>query len=104
VADRFEGDLEDIFDLQDQVTASVVGAIAPRLEQAEIERSNRKRTENLDAYDYYLRGLAAFNHGPKKPTTRLKHYSTRLLNLIRSSLPPMEWLFGVTRKEKLAGG
>ena len=38
-ADRFEGTLRDIFDLQDQVTASVVGAIAPRLEQAEIERA-----------------------------------------------------------------
>jgi TolB-like protein/class 3 adenylate cyclase len=60
-ADRFEGELEDIFDLQDQVTASVVGAIAPKLEQAEIERSRRKPTESLDAYDYYLRGMAAFN-------------------------------------------
>jgi TolB-like protein/class 3 adenylate cyclase len=60
-ADRFEGGLEDIFDLQDQVTARVVGAIAPKLEQAEIERSRRKPTESLDAYDYYLRGMAAFN-------------------------------------------
>src|SRR5206468_6595864 len=51
----------DIFDLQDQVTASVVGAIAPRLEQAEIERAQHKPTESLDAYDYYLRGMAAFH-------------------------------------------
>jgi len=58
-ADRFEGGLEDIFDLQDQVTASVVSAIAPTLEQAEIERARRKPTESLDAYDYYLRGMAA---------------------------------------------
>ena len=57
-ADRFDGGLEDIFDLQDQVTASVVGAIAPKLEQAEIERAKRKPTESLDAYDYYLRGMA----------------------------------------------
>jgi tetratricopeptide (TPR) repeat protein len=60
-AERFDGGLEDIFDLQDQVTASVVGAIAPKLEQAEIERAQRKPTESLDAYDYYLRGIAAFN-------------------------------------------
>jgi tetratricopeptide (TPR) repeat protein len=40
------------------MTASVVGAISPKLEQAEIERTRRKPTENLDAYDYYLRGLA----------------------------------------------
>jgi adenylate cyclase len=56
-ADRFDGALEDIFDLQDQVTSDVVGAIAPRIEQAEIERAKRKPTENLDAYDHYLRGL-----------------------------------------------
>jgi TolB-like protein/Flp pilus assembly protein TadD len=56
-ADRFDGSLEDIFDLQDQVTTSVVGALAPKLEQAEIERANRKPTESLDAYDYYLRGM-----------------------------------------------
>jgi adenylate cyclase len=57
-ADRFEGTLEDIFDLQDRVTASVVGALAPKLEQAEIERARRKPTESLDAYEYFLRGLA----------------------------------------------
>jgi TolB-like protein/Tfp pilus assembly protein PilF len=57
-ADRFDGALEDIFDLQDQVTTSVVSAIAPKLEQAEIERSKRKPTKSLDAYDYFLRGMA----------------------------------------------
>jgi TolB-like protein/class 3 adenylate cyclase/tetratricopeptide (TPR) repeat protein len=60
-ADRFEGTLDDIFDLQDQVTASVVGAISPSLEKAEIERARRKPTESLDAYDYFLRGLGAFH-------------------------------------------
>src|SRR5262249_37557105 len=59
-ADRFEGASEDIFDLQDQGTASVVGAIAPRMEQAEIERAKSKPTESLDAYDYYLRGMENF--------------------------------------------
>jgi TolB-like protein len=59
-ADRFDGGLDDIFDLQDQVTASIVGAIAPKLEQAEIERARRKPTENLDAYDYFLRGRSVF--------------------------------------------
>jgi TolB-like protein len=57
-ADRFEGELANIFDLQDQVTASVVGTIEPKLELAEIERAKRKPTESLDAYDHYLRGLA----------------------------------------------
>ena len=57
-ADRFDGGLGDIFDLQDQVTESVVGAIAPAVEKAEIERAKRKPTESLDAYAIYLRGLA----------------------------------------------
>jgi TolB-like protein len=60
-ADRFDGALEDIFDLQDQVTASVVGTIGPKLEQAEIERAKRKPTDSLDAYDYFLRGMAALH-------------------------------------------
>jgi len=59
-ADRFDGGLDDIFDLQDQVTESVVGAIAPAVEKAEIERAKRKPTESLDAYALYLRGLARF--------------------------------------------
>src|SRR4029453_2297645 len=56
----FDGGLGEIFDLQDQVTESVVGAIAPAVEKAEIERARRKPTESLDAYALYLRGLAAF--------------------------------------------
>jgi len=55
-AERFDGGLGDIFDLQDQVTESVVGAIAPAVEKAEIERAKRKPTESLDAYALYLRG------------------------------------------------
>ena len=59
-ADRFEGALDDIFELQDQVASNVVGAIEPKLRKSEIERAARKPTENLDAYDLYLRALAEF--------------------------------------------
>jgi TolB-like protein/Flp pilus assembly protein TadD len=59
-AGRFDSELEDIFDLQDQVAAGVIGAISPQLERAEIERAQRKPTENLQAYDYYLRAFASF--------------------------------------------
>jgi TolB-like protein len=65
-AERFEGSLDDIFELQDQVATSVVGAIAPQLERAEIERAKRKPTEHLGAYDYYLRGMADFNRGTRE--------------------------------------
>jgi adenylate cyclase len=58
-ANRFDGGVGDIFDLQDQVAESIVGAIAPAVEKAEIERAKRKPTESLDAYDHYLRGLAS---------------------------------------------
>jgi TolB-like protein/class 3 adenylate cyclase len=62
-AGRFEGAFEDMFDLQDHVTERVVGAIAPKLQLEEIKRAMRKPTENLAAYDYYLRGLAAHRPG-----------------------------------------
>jgi TolB-like protein len=65
-ADRFDSALEDIFELQDRVAASVVTAIAPKLEQAEIERARRKPTESLDAYDNYLRGLATIYQSPSE--------------------------------------
>jgi TolB-like protein len=59
-ADRFDGALDDIFALQDQVASSVVGAIEPRLRHSEIERSSRKPTDSLDAYDLYLRALPQY--------------------------------------------
>lgn len=57
-AEHFDGDLSDVFELQDQVAVSVVSAISPTLEEAEIERANRKPTESLTAYDYFLRAMA----------------------------------------------
>jgi len=56
-ADRYDGALEDVFDLQDRITDSVVGIVEPSLRRTEIERSRRKRPENLDAYDLYLRAV-----------------------------------------------
>ena len=57
-ADRYEGALEDVFDLQDRITSSVVAVIEPKVRQAEIARVQAKSTENLTAYDLYLRALA----------------------------------------------
>jgi adenylate cyclase len=57
-AERFDGTVANIFDLQDQVASGVVGAIEPRLRVAETERAIRKPTDSLDAYDFYLRAQA----------------------------------------------
>jgi TolB-like protein len=80
-ADHFDGALGDIFDLQDQVTASVVGAIAPKLEQAEIDRAKRKPTESLDAYDYFLRGMASFYLASRDATSEALRLFLRAIEL-----------------------
>ena len=75
-ADRFDGTLDDIFDLEDRVASSVVVAIEPRLRTAEIERSSRKPTECLEAYDFYLRALVQ----SRKRTKDSLAEAVRLLN------------------------
>jgi len=74
-ADRYEGAIDDIFELQDQITVSVVGAMAHELERAEIERAKRKPTGSLDAYDYFLRGMANFHAGtPASVDEAINHF------------------------------
>ena len=80
-ADHFEGSLDDIFELQDQVAERVVGAIMPTLERAEIERAKRKPTESLDAYDYYLRGMASFHQGTREPVSEALRMFTKAIEL-----------------------
>jgi len=59
-ADRFDGLLEDVFDLQDKVAASVAGVIEPALQAAEAGRSADRPTDDLTAYDLHLRAYAMF--------------------------------------------
>jgi Flp pilus assembly protein TadD len=80
-AERFEETIADVFELQDQVVASVVGAIAPKLEQAEIQRAKRKPTDNLDAYDCYLRGMASFHQRSREATSEALHLFSRAIEL-----------------------
>ncbi len=56
-AERYDRNLEDIFDVQDEITETIVSTLAGRIEAAGIERAKRKNTENMVAYDYLLRGL-----------------------------------------------
>jgi TolB-like protein len=57
-ADRFDGSLDDVFDLQDKIAVSVAGVIEPALRAAEIRRSTERPTRDLTAYDLYLRAIA----------------------------------------------
>jgi len=65
-ADRFDGGLEDIFNLQDSITENVVGAIEPSILATEIARARAKPTERLDAYDLYLRSLREVHTGTEQ--------------------------------------
>jgi tetratricopeptide (TPR) repeat protein len=65
-AEHYDGEVNDIFDLQDRVTLDVVGAITPKLESAEMERAKHKPTDSHGAYDCYLRGLALSYAGTDK--------------------------------------
>jgi adenylate cyclase len=60
-ADKFDGELADIFSLQDEITEQVVGAIEPRLLRAEVETASRRRPSSLSAYDLYLQALPRYH-------------------------------------------
>lgn len=73
-ADRFDGTLDDVFELQDRVTSKVVGAVTPTVEKAEIERAQIKATADLGAYDYYLRGITIPVRSPEDNMQALTFY------------------------------
>ena len=80
-AERFEGEIEDIFDLQDRVAASVVGAIVPQLRQAEVDRAKRKPTESLDAHISYMRGIASFQRWGREAIDEALRLAHRAIEL-----------------------
>ncbi len=80
-ADKFEGSLEDIFDLQDMITETVVSAIEPSLTSAEIRRSSSKPTDSLDAYDLYLRALPRWYTQTREGLDEALQFLTRAIAL-----------------------
>jgi adenylate cyclase len=103
-ADHFDGTLEDIFDLQDRVTGRVVAAIAPKVQQAELERSMRKPTESHDAYDYYLRGAALYWKPTKATVEEALKLSLGLSNWTRILLPRTQRLHAAMRYGRVMAG
>ncbi len=78
-AERFEGAVADVFELQDRITEGVIGAIEPRMKQAEIERARRKRPEDMGSYDHYLRAVAGmYENTPEGRTLALDHAARAL--------------------------
>ncbi len=101
-AESFDGSLENIFDLQDQVTSSVVGAIAPKLEQAEIERAKYKPTESLDAYECFLRGMASHylqTRDANKEALRLFYKAIELDPEFASAYGMAAWCYGWRKQQ-----
>jgi TolB-like protein/class 3 adenylate cyclase len=91
-ADKIDGSLEDIFELQDRVTSSVVAAIAPKLDQAEIERANRKPLLNLDAYDCILKGMDCANFvGDREKNEEALRFFCRAIELDPQSASAYGW-------------
>lgn len=80
-ADRFEGALDDVFDLQDRLSARIVGAIAPKLHHAEVERMRYRPTGSPAAYDFFLRGTADFYRFTRETTDRALAHFQRAIEL-----------------------
>ncbi|MDQ6872538.1 MAG: protein kinase [Gemmatimonadota bacterium] len=78
-ADRYDGTIGDIFTLQDEMTMSVIGGVEPSLRKAEVERVRRKRPDNLDAYDLFLRALPL-------ATTAISQDANKALNFLSEAL------------------
>ena len=79
-AEHFDGQLEDVFDLQDKVTAKVVSALAPKLEQAEFQRVLKPGTV-MDAYDCFIRGMGCYNRWAKESSDEALVYFYRCIEL-----------------------
>ena len=90
-ADRFDGSLEDVFDLQDKIAVSVAGIIEPALQAAEIRRSAERPTSDLTAYDLYLRALAAFDRRTKERTVEALGLLEQAVAIDRHYGPALAW-------------
>ena len=80
-ADSFDGSLQDVFALQDQVTSKVVGVIAPKIDELEMQRATRKPPGNLVAYDYYLRGMAKYEEWTREGNREAQTFFSRVMEL-----------------------
>jgi len=90
-ADRFDGSLEDVFELQDRVALSVAGVIEPALQAAEMRRSAARPTDDLTAYDLYLRALANFFPITKERILAALGFLDQAIAIDRHYGPALSW-------------
>jgi adenylate cyclase len=90
-ADRFDGSLEDVFELQDRVAVSVAGVIEPALQSAEMRRSAARATTDLTAYDLYLRAIAVFFPITKDRTLEALGLLDQAIAIDRHYGPALAW-------------
>ena len=90
-ADRFDGSLEEVFELQDKIAISVAGVIEPTLQAAETARSADRPTNNLTAYDLYLRALAAFYTRTRERTFEALGLLEQAIAIDRYYGPALAW-------------
>ena len=80
-AERYDRDLKDIFTLQDDVTQKIVGALAVKLTEDEQKRLMRQYTDNIEAYDYYLRGFEYFSRQTKEANVQARQMHQKAIDL-----------------------
>lgn len=75
-AERYDGTLDDIFDLQDQITSKIIGTIEPELVRAEDKRLQASPPDNINAYDLLLRGVSYMHKvTPEDTKTALEYFA-----------------------------
>jgi TolB-like protein len=90
-ADRFDGSIEEVFELQDKVASRVAGVIEPTLQSAEIRRSGTRPTTDLSAYDFYLRGVAVFYPVTKERLFKALELFEQAIAIDRHYAPALSW-------------
>ena len=91
-AQRFDGSLKDVLDLQDQVASSVAGEVAPRIDEAETKKARQKPLGNLEAYDLFLRGMSHLHEHSEEGWITSSRLFTRAIELDPDYAPPYAML------------
>ncbi len=102
-AQNYDRRLGDVFDLQDEITRAIVGAIEPQLTRAEQQRAARKRPESLDAWDLSLQALAHIRKGTPSALAQSKALLTRAVTLSPSASYAQSWMALTQFQGALAG-